>query len=216
MAGQRRIGPIQVAFRNDGNLVTMTYSGDREVTKVVSGTADVIEDREVPTWVELNTSGGAEPDMRVKVELRNGAPRVVELAWVSQPHQREIRDKDLRDANLAKLATDLIVSTMSDTDVVGDMLLVPIDGDLNPQQHYRSRLAAQKFVDRQQRPRENRRITPAFLKEVARVYRDNIKGNPTQAVQETFNVKHRRASDYVFHAREAGYLPRTGRGQKKA
>jgi hypothetical protein len=216
MAGRRHSRPLQVRFRSNGNLVTMTYSADQEVTKVVSGTADVIENREVPTWVGVNTSGGAEPDMRVKVELREGAPRVVELAWISQPHQGEIRQKHLSQINLAKLATDLIVSTISDTDIVGDVALVPIDGALNSYQLHQQRLAAQRFMDRQRRPREYRRITPKLLEEVAKVYRDNIRGTPTKAVAETFNVERRMASEYVTRARKAGLLPETDRGRKKA
>jgi hypothetical protein len=214
MAVQRKIGPIQLKFPYNGSMCTITHSGDRQHTKLVSETSAVIEDRQVPTWVELTTSGGAGPDMRVRLELREGAPRVVELAWTSQPHQGEVRQKHLRQTNLAKLATDLVVSTISDTDIIDDMMFGPIDVD--PQHLRQARLAAQRFVDRQRRPRERRRITPDFLKEVAKVYRENIKGTPTTAVGETFKVSERMASDYVTKARRAGHLPKTVRGKKKA
>ncbi len=214
MAGQRKIGPIQLKFRHNGSLCTITHSGDTQHTKLVSDTSEVIGDHEVPTWVELTTAGGAEPDMRIRVELRDGAPRVVELAWISQPLQKEIRQKQLRQTNLAKLATDLIVSTVSDTDIIDGVMILPEDVDR--QQLRQSRLALQKFVDRQQRPRDRRRMTPEFLKSVAKVYKENIDGNPTKAVAETFNVASRMASEYVTRARRAGLLPKTVRGKKMA
>ncbi len=40
-------------------------------------------------------------------------------------------------------------------------------------------------------------MTPEFLPEVAKVYRENFEGNPTKAVAVTFNVQSRMASKYV-------------------
>ena len=64
----------------------------------------------MPTWIEYDTSGGADPDMHVRVELRDGSPVITELSWKSQPHQSDIRQKHLRKTDPAKLATDLVVS----------------------------------------------------------------------------------------------------------
>lgn len=75
---------------------------------------------------------------------------------------------------------------------------------------------AEKFVERQRRPRKYRVITDDFLKKVAEVYRENIDRAPTKAVARTFNVKDRMASTYVDRARKKGYLPPTKQGQKKA
>jgi hypothetical protein len=58
-------------------------------------------------------------------------------------------------------------------------------------------------------------MTPEFLQEVAKVYRENFDGNPTKAVAVTFNVQSRMASKYVDAARRRGYLPPTVRGQKR-
>lgn len=65
----------------------------------------------MPSWVDVTTSGGADPDMRFRVEVRDGMPQIVELAWTSQPHQSEIRQKHLRQVDLAKLATEILVGT---------------------------------------------------------------------------------------------------------
>jgi hypothetical protein len=48
------------------------------------------------------------------------------------------------------------------------------------------------------------------------VYRQNIDRVPTQAVAKRFGVRPRMASTYVDRARQAGFLPKTKQGMKKA
>jgi len=183
----------------------MSTSGDRETLKRISTESEVIEGVEVPTWIELTTSGGADPDMHVRVELRDGAPQVVKLAWTSQPDQSEVRQKHLRHTDPVELATDLVVSTINTGHKVPDV-----------EKLRQSRRMAEKFVERQRRPRAYRVITESFLKSVADVYRANIDRAPTKAVAKTFGVKDRMASTYVDRARRAGHLPPTKQGQKRA
>jgi hypothetical protein len=212
------IGGVTLEFRHEGHVYVMTTSGDRETLTRVSETSEVIEGVEVPKWIEVTTSGGADPDMRVRVEIRDGAPRVVELTWISQPHQSEIRPKQLRNVDLAKLAIDLFANTIS-------KLPPRPDGQSGSFVEQRRQLVdeirqakrlAQKFVERQRRPREQRRITDSFLRSVAEVYRENIHAAPTKAVAQACGVQNRMASTYVQKARRKGYLPPTKRGQKKA
>lgn len=59
-----------------------------------------------------------------------------------------------------------------------------------------------------------RRIGPDFLAEVARVYRENLDGNPTVAVADFTGRAHRTAALYVKQAREAGLLGVTSPGKK--
>ena len=68
----------------------------------------------------------------------------------------------------------------------------------------------------EQRRSGKRRITGAFLEQVAEVYRANIDHAPTEAVSRTFGVKHRMATDYVKQARGRGLLPPTKQGRAKA
>lgn len=60
------------------------------------------------------------------------------------------------------------------------------------------------------------RVGLALDAAVAEVYRRNINGAPTQAVAKAFGVKSRMASTYVDRARQAGLLPQTKQGKKKA
>ncbi|MCF6391043.1 hypothetical protein L2K20_29135 [Mycobacterium sp. MBM] len=211
------IGPIELTFRQRGQRVVMSMSGDTETLRRIADESEVIEGTTVPKWIELDTSGGAEPDRHVRVELRDGSPVLTELSWKAGPGQGEIRQKHLKQTEIAKLVTDLVVSVMPTTD------LVPVDSDLGRIEEApevaalrQSKAAARKFVDRQRLARARRVITPELLQEVAKVYRDNINGAPTKAVGEMFNVQPRQASKYVDAARQRGFLPATVRGQKKA
>lgn len=224
MAGQdeieHRLGGVVVEFKERGHRVSMTMSGDKETVRRVADETEVLEGVEVPCTIELTTSGGADPDMYARVELRDGSPVLTELTWKSGVGQSEIRQKHLRQTDVAKLVTDLVVSTIRreqrwSTFPSGEDLTV--DAIRERQRVARESTAtARRFVERQRLPRERRVMTPEFLQKVAEVYRENINGAPTKAVGETFNVQARQASKYVDQARRRGYLPQTVRGQKKA
>ncbi|MCX5044034.1 hypothetical protein OG921_12730 [Aldersonia sp. NBC_00410] len=218
MAAKLVMGPITTGYQADGHTVEIAQSGDRKTLKHVSDGSEVIEGVAVPTWIEYTTTGGADPDMRMRVELRDGSPEIVELAWTSKPQQSVIRQKHLRRVDLADLINNLVVSTIRNP-------LFPRDAENRPdpfdfgtdgENFEESKRMAQKFVERQRLPRERRVMTPEFLRSVAEVYRMNIDGAPTKAVAKVFNVKDRMASTYVDRARQAGFLPPTKQGQKKA
>ncbi|MBX7451934.1 hypothetical protein GR927_28425 [Mycolicibacterium sp. 3033] len=225
MTVKHMIGPIQVEFRERGHRVLMSTSGDKDTVKRVADETELLEDVEVPRSIELTTSGGADPDMYVRVELRDGSPVLAELSWKSGPHQGEIRQKHLRQTDVAKLVTDLVVSTISrergmSTAALSERLLAD-DVDVETVMELKrlkrqSQDAARRFVERQRLPRERRVMTDEFLLKVAEVYRENIDGAPTKVVGETFGVQPRMASKYVDRARQKGFLPPTVRGQKKA
>lgn len=240
MTWKHMIGPIKVQFRDaDGRLHDVKLSDEQETIKRVSPESEVIEGQKVPTWVELTTTGGVDPDRYVRVELRDGSPQVVELRWTSQPHQSEISPKHLRQTDLSNLATDLVASALAMNHPVGDTTVGKQFRELQQQLRHsmdqpealdehlaliqenkritaEARRMAQTFMERQRRPREHRVITDSFLKLVAEVYRANFDRAPTKAVAKKFNVRDRMASTYVQRARRTGYLPPTKQGQKKA
>lgn len=212
MTGNSKIGPLQaisVQFRYEGHLCVMSTSGDKDTMKRIANESELIEGVEVPTWVELTTTGGADPDMHVRVELRGGSPVLTELSWKAGPGQGGIQQKHLRQTEVTKLVTDLVVSTMRTNE------MVPVGEAPEVTALRQSKAAARRFVDRQRLPRARRVMTDEFLQEVARIYQENATGKPTKAVGEVFNVQSRQASKYVDAARRRGYLPQTVRGQKK-
>ena len=181
----------------------------------VSGEYEVVDDYLVPTWAEFTMHGYNGPDNVARIEVRNGVPELVRLEWLSNPHQREIRQRDLRSMEVDGFVTTLFAGLTRQrspgSGIVGIATGATEDGD-HPPAFY----AAQRFVGSLRRPEGYRSITPDLLKTVAEVYRRNIDRAPTQAVGKFFGVKSRMASIYVDRARQAGLLPPTTRGKKKA
>ncbi len=188
-------GETTVRFWHDGQLIEWTRSHAQ----------DVIGGVKVPAWVSQRRYGKGNPDMFVKVAVREGGPEVVELSLISQPGQRDIRRKHLRDVDVEKLAAELYSFEVNEAH--------PDDGS---SEFAHGERMARKFVERHRRPRDYRIITDSFLQQVAGVYRANIQGAPTKAVAKHFQVGESMASKYVTRARQAGYIPRTKQGQKKA
>lgn len=180
------------------------------VTLTVPGQREIIEDFEVPTWVELNTSGTVGPDLFVRVELRDGVPQIVEVRWTSQPHQSEVKQKHLRSVDLETLRTSMMA------EATAGMASTFHEAQVGTEKSEAVFRKATKLIERQRLPKEYRVITDSFLRAVATVYRQNIDRAPTQAVERFFGVKSRMASIYVQRARRAGHLPPTKQGQKKA
>jgi hypothetical protein len=218
---QSAIGPLVITYREGGRRYTMTSSEAGEEIYSASNESELLGTKRVPKWIELTTTGGVAPDMRVRVEVRGGSPQVVEIGWKARAGEREILHKDLREMDLPKLAIDLYASYFQELHPFpeGPDGVLPDDDQLDEwaAQVRKSKQAARNFVDRQRRPKEYRAINDESLKAVAKVYRANI-GNraPTQAVAKHFGVGNRMASTYVQKARERGLLPPTIRGKKNA
>jgi hypothetical protein len=215
------LGDVVITYRDEGRRYEVTTSRDGEAVKSHADESADVGDKQVPKWIELTTSGGAGPDMRVRVEVRDGSPQIVELSWIARAGQREIRQKDLRNVDLPQLAGDLYSGFFQE---VGPFPTGP-DGSFPDDQQIdewaaqvrKSRTAARNFVDRQRRPREHRAINDDFLKSVAAVYRANIhKRAPVEEVVKHFGVGYRTSSLYVEKARKRGFLPPTTRGKKQA
>ena len=188
-------GDTTLRFFHDGQLIEWTRSHAQ----------DMIGGVKVPAWVSQRRYGKGNPDIYVKVAVREGGPEVVEFSLISQPGQRDIRRKHLRDIDVEKLAAELYGFEVNEAH--------PDDGSL---EFANGQHMARKFVERHRRPRDYRIITDSFLQQVAEVYRANMKGGPTKAVAKHFQVRDSMASKYVSQARQAGYLPKTEQGRKKA
>jgi hypothetical protein len=187
------------------------------ITVRVSGEYEAVGDRYLPTWLEVSIDGHDRPNLFRRMEIRDGRPEVVAMSWWSRPGQREIKQKDLRNATVRSLLDELYPAFVMHMDRENKQLIIAVSEELatrgeDPPAFY----AARRFIDQLRTGPGNRAITPEFLKSVADVYRGNIDHAPTQAVADTFGVKSRMASTYVDRARRAGYLPPTKQGKKKA
>jgi hypothetical protein len=165
-------------------------------------------DHRMPAWLEVEFFGFDEPNTWARVELRNNVPRLVEVGWRSGPGSREVMPKDLRGHDLDSIIDGLYSGFVMRVDHTARKVECALDMDSEFSREIR------EFLD--QRRSGKRRITGAFLEQVAEVYRANIDHAPTEAVSRTFGVKHRMATDYVKQARGRGLLPPTKQGRARA
>ena len=166
--------------------------------------------RFMPAWVEFDLYGRAEPDLHCKVELRDGVPKLVELSYRANENQSEIRQKHLRETELAELVNIIYRQWIQEIRVVwrdhpGGFAL-PAIGE---EQH---RVLRNLVYDMKA---GRRHVNAELLSQVANVYRDNFEHAPVEAVARVFGVKPRMAHEYVRRAREHGFLPATTQGKKK-
>jgi hypothetical protein len=177
----------------------------------VSGDFVPVEDRLVPSFVELVVSDDEQPTITARVEVRDGVPHVAAVRFESEPGQREVRQADLRAtqvAALTNLAAGFAYQVTDNPEGGGEVRFGVPDSDF-----YEESLAA---VMAGRKGKGKRSLTPAFLARVAEIYRANLADGPTRAVRATFMVSERTASDYVQRARRAGLLPPTTPGKKQA
>lgn len=171
----------------------------------------VLEDHWIPRVLRFKTTS-QEPQMyfEVVVPEREGGPRLTEFAFVSRdPNSKGIRQADFRQVQVTALVEDFVA-----------MFTTRIERDANGEIVGRSALddlpGMTRFVGRMRAGRTSRDITPELLERVASVYRENIDGYPTKAVQHHFQVSQRMAAEYVSRARKRKLLPPTKRGKKNA
>lgn len=171
----------------------VAWSDDKKFKLVPVG------DRLVPEAIFIKVdSDNANPELKMKIEVRQGIPIFTEVTLKSNPGGPDIRDRDLKNIYLDNWLREIVAEFSESPDGEGD-------GD---------RRHAIKNVEQVRKGRS--RMSPEYLERVAKVYRDNVTGKPTDAVRRAFGLTPRTAARYVSRAREAGLLPPTDPGVKKA
>jgi len=171
----------------------------------------VVHDHYMPTLIELISTPDAEPRIFAQIEVDKSGPSLREFAFTSHdPNSKGIRQSDFRAVQVSALVEDLVA-----------MLTIRIERDdggnvVGPTNIYDDPAGLTRFVGRMRMGRTSRDITPQLLERVAEVYRDNIAGHPTKAVEHHFQVSQRMAAEYVSRARKRGLLPPTKKGKKNA
>jgi len=179
--------------------------------------------RFLPAWVEFDLFGLDEPDLHLRMEVRDGVPRVAELSWRARENQSEIRQKQLREVGVNEVANLVYGPWVSELRDDGSFVILPtpsaeyavdpVEGKaflMAGGEQYR---AIRGSLDDLRAGR--RHINTELLRQVAEVYRANFDNGPAQAVARTFGVKPRMAHEYVRRARDRGFLPMTSQGKKK-
>ena len=165
-------------------------------------------DRIVPSEIFVEIQGGlSQPDLSMKIEVRQGVPVCTEVCLRSRPDGPEVREKDLAQIRLSWLDQIVAQASMKFTGVPGQWGSgwgKPVDD--------KSALADIRRI----RSGRSRSVSQERLSKVAEIYREHVNDRPTQAVSRAFDVSHRTAARYVQQSRELGLLPPTVPGKKKA
>jgi hypothetical protein len=168
----------------------------------VSTAFDVVAGRRMPFILELESFGGIGPMWFARVELRDGAPKIANIGFLSHPGQRELKWSDFQRTREAVY-----------------VFYAAFCAELGPDGEpiYRTEQEAEKRIAEfiKQRRTGRKRLKTDDYKHAAQVYRDNFDDTPTQAVGEAFEVGLRRAGDIVAECRRRGFLPPTKQGKKK-
>jgi hypothetical protein len=154
-----------------------------------------------------NDDGG--PDVDITWQVRNGVPECTQVNITATEKGHEVRVSGLAGIRLEDCLEFALKS----------MLFDRTDGSDEPQlpdkTHWFDLALGREAVKQTRTVRAARKvkITDAFLREVAKVYRENISDRPTQAVAEYFGKQHRTAAYYVHEARERKILRPTTKGK---
>ena len=147
------------------------------------------------------------PELHLRIEIRGGVPQCRQLLLLSPPGDREIRQGDLRSADVEYFLG--VACQMAAVHVTEEL---EAGGIVVTHEGTTADLAAvAKSVSRARRNTRSR-ISGDKLREVAEVYRANP-GRPSAAVAEHFHIDRRTARLYARRARDAGLLKEDGDGQ---
>jgi len=174
------------------------------------GEAVRVGDRLLPSELEVQFPGAQDqPALRMQLAVVNGVPQCRSLTIESKPGAREVRTLDMR----AVALEDWIEKLYSLTATV--IVEEGPDGDMTTgvRTWDQKELRRTARTIQQARAVSRRKITPAFLADVAKVYRAHVDERPVEAVQATFGGSYRTAAMYVQRARAAKELPPTTQGK---
>jgi hypothetical protein len=179
----------------------MVWEGHQKITGIFPGNRGMVKlgDSTVPPEALLTFEGvKGSPDVTMNFEVRNDRPECVGITIKAKPKGRGIRSADLALFNIDSLTIAVFAQ-------VGNL------GVHDEAQQWRT---ARDVTE----ARSVRRgaVTRAELEDVARVYRDHVDNAPTKAVELLLDYSERTAARRVQQARDAGLLPKTTPGKRKA
>ena len=162
---------------------------------------EVVGDRRVPKKYTLTAAhDDGSPGVRLDFEVIDGVPQCRVVTVSSPEGAREVRSSDMRGVkveDLLEMATAFVAMKFEHqggTHWRGHRIRDPVGRQ------------GTVTVVRAARRQAKRKLTPAVLAEVARLYRESIDDRPTARVAEHFEVAHRTAALYVKTARAGGFL----------
>jgi len=170
---------------------------------------DFVMPRRASAFVD---GANGEPDLEVHFEVRDGRPQCVDVHATAKPDGRPLRTSDLHvlalDAMTLSVFARLALKSTYDAET-NVTTMVPI---MDEREFWRAVNDVDAAV---KAPR--RGVTRAELEQVANVYRHNVDAKPVQQVAAIMGYgSERTAARRVQQARDAGLLPPTTPGKRKA
>jgi hypothetical protein len=140
------------------------------------------------------------PELHLRIEVRGGIPQCRQLLLLSPPEDREIRQADLRSADVEyylHVACQMAAVHVTEELETGGIVVTHQGTDADLAIVAKSVSQARRYT--------RRKISSDRLPEVAEVYRANP-SRPSAAVAEYFKIDRRTARLYARRARDAGLL----------
>jgi len=168
-----------------------------------------VGDRLLPSELDVQFPGAQDqPALRMQLAVVNGVPQCRSLTIESKPGAREVRTLDMRAVALEDWIEKLY--SLTATVIVEEGPDGAYTGAVTWDEKELRRTA---HTIQQARAVSRRKITPAFLADVAKVYRAHVDDRPVEAVRATFGGSYRTAAMYVQRARAVELLPPTTQGK---
>jgi hypothetical protein len=164
--------------------------------------------RRVTVFLEGDNDRG-HPDLRVECSMEDGQPLVREVHIVAKPEGRPVRDADLASLSLDKLALRAFLehAMTLEENPAGGWVATPITDEATGWRAVGAIDSAQK---------QSRGPSMVELRRVAEIYQADTSGAPSAAVAAVLGYSPRTAHRRVKQAEEAGLLPKTTRGKRRA
>lgn len=196
----------------------VSYRLRRDLAPYLTATYDALPDQLIrvgdvvmPRRIDVVLDEEFQPIVRFVLEVVDDLPVCTAVTVESREGGRALRHSDFERFDLDVLVRNIYMDAASwirdRDDGVVEMGISPTEA---------SRREVSEMIGAARKRGAPRKITDEFLRRVAEVYRENIDDRPTERVAAYFNVAPRTASMYLTKAREAGHLPPTTRGRKKA
>ncbi|GGO83450.1 hypothetical protein [Nonomuraea cavernae] len=170
-----------------------------------------VGDRLLPQRIDVVLPGdGSQPRFTARLEVVGGIPQCREIAIASVEGGREVKQLDLRGIGIAEMVEEVFALFATRVIFEGEGHITAVK-EIGEKAH----VETLRMIADARKGKGARKITPEFLAEVARVYKDNAGKSPTVAVQRSFNVSPRMAGNYIRRARDLGMLPEVTDGRRR-
>jgi hypothetical protein len=170
---------------------------------------DFVMPRRASAFVD---GANGEPDLEVHFEVRDGRPQCVDVHATAKPDGRSLRTSDLHVLALDTMTLSVFARLALKSTYDPETNVTTMEPITDEREFWRAVNDVDAAV---KAPR--RGVTRAELEQVANVYRDNVDAKPVQQVATILGYgSERTAARRVQQARDAGLLPPTTPGKRKA